>query len=226
MTLEEAKSFLEENKDSDEVKAYLQGLPVVTDKAVQWLDSPEGLAALQPKLDSHHTKSLETWKKKHLSEEIEAEVAKRVTERLPEEESPQEKRIRDLETKLEAEAAKRREETLKNATLRLATEKGIQAELSTWLTERMHLLGQDEEGIRASLDEFNLLLKARDSATADKVLQENGRAPVQNKQTTNFTDNPWDEKNLNVSKQMAAYRENPQRARQMAAAAGKTIAAE
>ena len=73
---DEVKKYLEENKDTDEVKSLFTGF-IPKDQLESYLDSEEGKKLLQPRLDKYFTKGLETWKANNLKKEVEAEINKR-----------------------------------------------------------------------------------------------------------------------------------------------------
>jgi len=81
MTLEEAKQYMEENKSSDEVKAYLQGLVNVEGVQNFFTQSEDGKRWLDSERDKHLNKGLDTWKANNLQKEID----KKIHELYPEE---------------------------------------------------------------------------------------------------------------------------------------------
>ncbi|MFD9275447.1 hypothetical protein Bateq7PJ16_2439 [Bacillus subtilis] len=84
MNLEEVKQFFEQQKDTPEVKAYLNELSAVSaDSVKQYLDTDEGKKILQPRLDQHFTKGLETWKTNNLSKLIDQKVKELHPEKDP-----------------------------------------------------------------------------------------------------------------------------------------------
>lgn len=125
MKFEDIKKFLEENKEQEEVKAYLQGLTKVTPEGVQaYLDAEEGKKLLQPKLDSYFTKGLETWKSNHLEKLITDEVTKRTSN----------KDSKDLEMdqlRQEIQSIKREKlrETLRNSSYKFASDNSLPTDL-------------------------------------------------------------------------------------------------
>ncbi|WP_426578881.1 hypothetical protein P5490_019880 [Bacillus altitudinis] len=76
MNIEEIKQFLAENKDDEEVKMFVGELSAVSaDKVKGFLETEEGKKVLQPRLDQHFTKGLETWKADDLEKIVEEEVS-------------------------------------------------------------------------------------------------------------------------------------------------------
>ncbi|MCR1833140.1 DUF4355 domain-containing protein [Oceanobacillus caeni] len=144
MNLEEVKQYLEVNKEQEDVKAYIEGLSQVTPDGVKtFLETDEGKKLLQPRMDSYFTKGLETWKGNNLQRLIDEEVAK-----LNPQETSEQKRIRELEAKIEKAELARTREALKNKALSTLSEK----KLPTFLVDQ--LVGNDEESTNEKLSQF------------------------------------------------------------------------
>ncbi len=166
-TFEEVKKFLEDNKDTEEVKNYLAGLAKPTPEGVNaFLDTPEGKKLLQPRLDQHFTKGLETWKEKTLPGLIEEEISKRYPE-----ETKEQKALKKLQADLEAEKQARLKESLRNKAITAATEKGLPVALVD------HFLGQDEETTLANIGKFEAVFQEHLKTAVEAKFKENGRTP-------------------------------------------------
>jgi hypothetical protein len=121
MKLEDIKKFLSDNKEQDEVKAYLGELSAVSsDKVKGFLETEEGKKLIQPKLDSHFTKGLETWKQNNLQKIIDDEVTKRNPSKTPEQIE-----LEKLRQEIENERKARNREALVNKALKVAKEKNL-----------------------------------------------------------------------------------------------------
>lgn len=119
--LEDIKKFLSDNKDKDDVKAYLGELSKPTVDGVKgFLDTEEGKKLLQPRLDSHFTKGLETWKTNNLENIIEDEVNKRNPKKTPEQIE-----LEKLRREIEDERKSRTRQELVNKALKVAKEKSL-----------------------------------------------------------------------------------------------------
>ncbi len=165
MTLEEVKKFLEENKESEEVKSYLQGLKTVSVEDVKgFLDTDEGKRFIQPELDRYHNKSLNTWKENNLEKLIEDEVAKRNPEQTEEQ-----KRISALEKELEKRDAEAKRERLRNHALGKAQELNLPTNLID------HFLGDDEAQTDELLQGLKETFDGHIKSSVDAKFKENGR---------------------------------------------------
>jgi hypothetical protein len=71
------KKFIEDNQNNQEVHNYLRGLYLTPESVASFLDTPEGKKLLQPRLDQHFTKGLETWKEKTLPSLLDEEIKKK-----------------------------------------------------------------------------------------------------------------------------------------------------
>ncbi|WP_044445068.1 DUF4355 domain-containing protein [Bacillus spizizenii] len=164
-TLEEVKKFLEENKENEEVKSYLNELSAVSaDKVNGFLDTEEGKRLIQPRLDSHFTKGLETWKANNL----EALVDAKVKELYPEE-TEEQKRIRKLEKELEDQRTAAQREKLLNKAVSYASEKQLPADVVEFF------IGEDEESTMKNLGAFEEKYNAALQKAIETKFQENGR---------------------------------------------------
>lgn len=209
MTLKEIKAFFEQNKDNQEVQTYLAGLSQPTPEGVKaFLDTEEGKKLLQPKLDSHFTKGLETWKEKTLPSLIEDEIKKKFPG-----ETEEQKRLRKLEDELAKERQARVKSELVNKATTLATQKGLPVELVSYF------VGQDEDSTVNNLTALeNIWQQALEKAVADKF-KDNGRTPNSGSSNAPGQINPWKNETFNLTEQGRLLRENAELAKQMMAQA-------
>ncbi len=116
LTLDDVKAFIEANKESSEVAEYIASIsiekPLTAEVVSGYLETVEGKTLLQPKLDSFAGNAILSHDKKKKAE-IDAEVARRVNEKLMElnkEDTPEQKalkeqaqRMRELEERYETD---------------------------------------------------------------------------------------------------------------------------
>jgi hypothetical protein len=133
MTIEEIKAYLAENKDSEDVKAFMTEItPKVTPELVTaFLESDEGLRILKthPETDRRVSAGVETAIKKE-REKIDGEVRKLVAaemlKRNPEETQTQ-KEMRELREQFESEKSARARETLQRQLIEEGSKKKVDA---------------------------------------------------------------------------------------------------
>ena len=128
ITFEQVKSFLEANSDDEAVKSYLKGLvpeePITADKVKLYLDTPDGKALIQPMMDKRVTEALDTYKRKTFDNEVNARVAAELLKRNPEE-TPEQKRVRELEENMRKMKEEQETERLKSQIKDLAFKEGV-----------------------------------------------------------------------------------------------------
>ncbi|PCF70798.1 hypothetical protein B4W72_11870 [Staphylococcus delphini] len=165
MNIEEVKTFLEDNKEQDEVKEYLKGLKTVSvDDVKGFLDTEEGKRFIQPELDRYHSKGLESWKEKNLENLIEQEVQKRNPEQ-----SEEQKRISALEEQLKKRDAEAKREKLKSYALGKAQE----LNLPTSLVD--NFLGESDEDTEQNLKTLKETFDKYVQEGVDSKFKSNGR---------------------------------------------------
>jgi len=165
MNLEEIKKWLEEHKDQEDVKAYLGELSAVSpDKVKGFLETGEGKKLLQPILDKHFSKSLETWKVNNLEKIVDEEVRKRNPQKTPEQIE-----IENLRKEIEAERKARAREALVNKALKVAKEKNLPDGIIDFF------IAEDEETTLNNLGKLEETFTNAVQAAVDAKFKENGR---------------------------------------------------
>ncbi len=165
MTFEEFKQYLNENKDNSDVQSVLDEFKTVSQEDVRsYLETDEGKRLLQPKLDSYHAKSLESWKANNLDPLIEEEVNKRNPQ-----ETEDQKRIRKLEEEIQNRDKAAKRQALETKALRLAQEKQLPSDLVNYF------IGEDEETTASNLDKLKEKLDESVKSQVEARFKENGR---------------------------------------------------
>ncbi|MGZ0086349.1 DUF4355 domain-containing protein [Caldibacillus thermoamylovorans] len=168
MNLEDVKKFFEENKDNEEVKAYLQGLRSVSVEEVQKMlvENEELKKFFDSEKDKHFSKGLETWKRNNLQKLIDEEIKKRFPEA-----DPKDVKLKELEAKIQQMEQEKLRESLKNKALTLATEKKLPIQLIDYF------IGQDEESTLQNLAKFEEVWTQNLQALVDEKLKTSGVNP-------------------------------------------------
>jgi len=117
--------------------------------------------------DSFHTKGLETWKANNLKKLVDEELAKANPQ-----ETPEQKKIRELEARLNEESAARKKESLKNLAIKKLTEKKLPVDIVD------NLIGSDEESTEKTLTAYEQALESYKKALTEQLLKNNGRDPI------------------------------------------------
>ncbi len=140
--------------NKEELQALLNENPallteVLADTHVEaYLATEHGQKFLQPKLDRYFNKGLDSWKTNHLEGLVNAEVSKRYPD-----ETPEMKRIRELEKLLENQSKETLRKDLAIKAQDYAGELGIPAQLASFL------VSETEEATRERISKFHEVYK-------------------------------------------------------------------
>jgi len=134
--------------ETEDVTSYIASNP---DYVSSLLGTDIGIKSLQPKLDSHFTKSLETWKANNLDKIVEDRVSA-----LYPNETPQAKQMRELQKQIDTINGEKNSAVMATKTLNIMSEEGVPNSFAKFLQ------GADEATTRANIqdfkNEFNLAL--------------------------------------------------------------------
>ena len=171
MTLDEVKQYINENKNTEETQAYLQGL--ITVEGVQnFMETQDGKSWLDSVKDKHLQKGLETWKANNLQKEIDKKIAE-----LYPEESEEKKQLRALNSKIEKMEQEKQREILKNKALTVAAEKKLPITNIVDL-----LLGKDEESTLENIGRIETVFGDSVQSAVEERLKSNSYVPPQSKE--------------------------------------------
>lgn len=168
--LEAVKSFIESNKESDEVKSYLQGFATPTLEGVQKFltESEDGKKFFDSEKDRHFSKGLETWKEKTFPTLLEEEIAKRFPD-----ETEEQKTIRQLKQQIEEGEKQRLIHELKAKAKEMAVEKNLPLSLVDYF------IGSSEQEMKDNLEKFEFTWKKEMEARVKETFKQNGHTPGQ-----------------------------------------------
>jgi hypothetical protein len=208
MSLEQIRQLIEQNQNNQEVHNYLRGLYLTPESVASFLDTPEGKKLLQPRLDQHFTKGLETWKEKTLPSLLDEEIKKKFPG-----ETEEQKRLRKLEEELAQERQARVKSELVNKATTLATQKGLPVEIVSYF------VGQDEDSTVNNLTALETIWQQNLEKAVEAKFKESGRTPNPGSPGGPGQTNPWKKETFNLTEQGRLLRENPELARQLMAQA-------
>lgn len=181
MDLEAIKQYLQDNKDNADVMTFVQGLGTAAKVDITSVkdfisDNEEGKRWMQSQMDSKVTQGIDTWKTNHLQKTMDDEISKRFPD-----ETPESKKLKQLESELADERNARKRETLKNKALGYASEKKLPTELID------HLLGEDEESTMSNMTKLETIFQARLAEAVESKFIESGRDQKKGGTATTFT---------------------------------------
>jgi hypothetical protein len=136
MNIEEVKNFINDNKESEEVKSYLQDFNKLSVEGIEnyVTEDDEGKKWFDSIKDKHFNKALDTWKSNNLTKLIDDEVKKKFP-------SKDEKDIEVENLKVEIEKMKQEKlhEALTSKAIKIASDKNLPLNLVDFF------IAQDEE---------------------------------------------------------------------------------
>ena len=150
---EEIKAEVEESK-----AALINKENLTLEELKNIINENEGFKAwLSSEKDRHFSTSLNTWKENNLSKEVDKEISKRYPE-----ETAEQKKLRDLELKLQAMEQESKMKEIKANTMRVINDKQLDSEILDFV------LSDNEETTIANIDKFEGLIER----LANKRLEE------------------------------------------------------
>lgn len=173
MTLEEVKKYIEENKGSDEVKAYIQGLVTVEGVQTFLSHNADGKRWLDSERDKHLEKGLKTWRDNNLQKELD----KKIHELYPVE-TEEKKQLRKLNAKVEKMEAEKQREVLKNKALTIAADKKLPVNKIVDL-----FISDNEEATVANIGRFEEIFSSSVQSAVEERLKSTGYTPPNNNGT-------------------------------------------
>lgn len=130
MTVSEIRAWLAENKDKDEVKAFLTELnpekPMTAEVVGPYLETDDGRKLLQPLIDSAVSKGVKSFKEGHYEKDLKAAVAAEILKLNPQE-TPEQKQIRELRETVEKSESARQRDALRRAIVEEAAKQNVPA---------------------------------------------------------------------------------------------------
>jgi len=210
MEFADVKKYLEDNKDSKDVRELL-GLDL--QKVQAYLkDNPEAFKWFQAEKDRAVTKGIQTYEKDTLPGKI-AEV----TAGMEKKPTATEARIMELEKRERERDAREARLTLENKALTLISKAGLPSEMAVFF------VAADEEKTEANIKAFQALYNASVTAEVDKRLKVTSKQPGGKENEKSTTVNPWKKETFNLTSQGQIAKEDPVKAVKLAAEAGITL---
>ncbi|MGE5627821.1 MAG: DUF4355 domain-containing protein [Solirubrobacterales bacterium] len=176
MLKKELLKLIEALKDDDNIDETLSKSEVVKALANSGLTidafkdkiahDKDFMAFLDSEKDKHSNKALETWKTNNLQKLIDEAVSKANPQ-----ETPEQKRIRELEEKIAKADKDRLREQLTNGALKFATEKKLPVELIDFV------VGADEDSTNVNLTKLAEVFSKHDENIKTALLKEKGYTP-------------------------------------------------
>lgn len=168
MNIEEVKNFINDNKESEDVKTYLQDLNKVNVEGIEKYvtEDEEGKKWFDSVKDKHFNKALDTWKTNNLTKLIDDEVKKKFP-------SKDEKDIEVENLKVEIEKMKQEKlhEALTSKAIKIASDKNMPLNLVDFF------IAQDEEATVNNLKVLEESFNKEVQKAVEKRLKNEGYNP-------------------------------------------------
>lgn len=175
MNITEISTYLEDNKDSEEVKTLVGSLqkPLSKETVEEYLSTEEGKKLIQPTLDSYFTTGLNTWKEKTLPKVVEEEISKRYPA-----ETEDQKRIRALEETIRQTEREKNLAQIRSKALSTLSEKKLPQGVVDFFTS------DTEENLDADITKFEEIFNQAVQAAVEERLRSAGRTPFESSSST------------------------------------------
>jgi len=167
--MQEVIDYINTNKDVEDVKSYVGGL-VTPDRINSFLESDDGKKLLQPKLDSYHTKGLESWKTKNLDGLVSAKVKE-----LHPDADPKDLAMKQLQAQFDKMQSDNTRKDLTNSALKIAQEKGLPTDLVDFF------IGSDSETTNSNINKFIATMTAHDEKLKKDLVTGSNYTPPNDK---------------------------------------------
>jgi len=195
----EVKTYLESQKDTEEIKNYLQGINKLSlDGVKSFLESDEqGKGYLQTYTDSKVTKAIETHTKTTLPGLVQAEVLK-----LNPNKNPLELKYEELERRFEEKEKEVLRNKLELKTSKLLVDKNIPIDFLSFIK------GDNDEIIMSNLTGLEKALGDYSKIIRGQIIKEGSSNPHKNFDS-NTTVNPYAKETRSLTRQMELEISNP-----------------
>lgn len=168
MNIEEVKNFINDNRESEELKTYLQDLNKVNVEGIEKYvtEDEEGKKWFDSVKDKHFNKALDTWKSNNLTKLIDDEVKKKFP-------SKDEKDIEVENLKFEIEKMKQEKlhEALTSKAIKIASDKNLPLNLVDFF------IAQDEDSTVSNLKVLEESFNKEVQKAVEKRLKNEGYNP-------------------------------------------------
>lgn len=178
MEFKEVKDYIEQNKETEDVKLYLQEFSPLTVEGVKdYLNTnQEGKSWLDSIKDKHLSKGIETWKTNNIENLIGEEVKRRFPEK--DEKDIEVEKLRSEVQKMQLE---KQREALTNKAMKIANEKHLPINLVDFF------IGENEENTTKNLSVLEEIFSKSVQSEVEKRLKGDGYTPPRVEKKSSIT---------------------------------------
>jgi hypothetical protein len=178
MNIHEVKQFIEDNKQSEELQSYLQGLNPISVEGIEQfiLANKDAKSWFDSTVDKRSAKSLDTWKANHLESLLDAEIKKRFPDK-----DEKEIEMEKLRAEVENMKLEKQRERLTSQAIKIASEKKLPLSLVDFF------IGADEDTTTANLTVLEQSLQLAVQQQVEQRLKGDGYTPPTDSKGKTFT---------------------------------------
>lgn len=200
LPIESISKYLMANKDNEDVKDLVNKLrPVDSNLFEEWLQGDDGKKYFLPLMDKKITQAINTYKDGHFQEEVETRVRQEVLKINPDE-TPEQKRLRELEQKFEQEKKNRRFEELKNVASSYGNSKNLNVGEFIY-----KFVADNEEQTRLNIDKFAEYKQLWIDQAKNEIMAQNKHVPGSGDNNDKLRFNNMSEVKAYMKKNPGAY---------------------
>lgn len=200
ITLEVVQEFFETHKEDADVKEFANSF-INYDGVENYLNSDDGKKLLQPRLDRHFTKGLDTWKQNNLQTIIDEKINE-----LHPAETEAEKQLRTMQERLNVMETEKNRASIKSTAMLELGEKGLPTSMADFM------VSDSLETTRDRINMFEAEYKLAVKGEVEKRLKGTGGTPNHSDDNNSSTDGLTKDKllKMNYNERLAFYQKNPQ----------------
>lgn len=163
MDLKEIRAWLKENEGEKDVIAFMEEFktPITAETVQPYLETTDGTKLLQPLMDKRVSEALKTYKENHYEKDVKSAVASEML-RINPQETPEQKRLREVEEELKKEKENRLRDNLR----RQIVEESARENVPSWWVDVFN--GNSIEEAKVFIGK----VKKHNADLADKVKNE------------------------------------------------------
>ncbi|AXF39906.1 hypothetical protein BMBphi_gp058 [Bacillus phage vB_BthS_BMBphi] len=198
VTIEQVVELVQSN---EEVRNALQGQFVNKEAFTAFMETDEGKAVLQPKLDSFASTSINTWKHNNLQKEID----KALVNANPAD-TPEQKRIKELELQFQAQQEKATFAEQKAYALNLANQYGLPSALID------PFVGKDAQATLSNMNNFRNEFQSAVQVSVESHMGTTGRSHLPDNPNVNNQSQgtpTYDIPNMSYTEKVRAMQTDP-----------------
>ncbi|MBN1069433.1 DUF4355 domain-containing protein [Clostridium botulinum] len=207
MEIEEIQEYINQNKESEEVKDLIKSFqqPITRESVEMWTKEDEGRSWLDRNCDIYSTKAVNTARENAIAKFKEEELPNILKEKSNEDKTPEQVQLEELQKQIEQMKSEKFKSDMTTKFTKDLAEKGLPIDLINFA------LGKDEETTQKNIENLTGILNGYVTNTVDKNVKERLGQSSDVPPKNNFNNKMTKDKflGLSVLKQSKFAEENP-----------------